>query len=123
MKTSTNKMMLLMGLKIQGDFGGITCYTNKQNKVVWFQKAPPRKPPSDQQVIQRHQFIQTAEKWKMIGEEEQKRWEDLARKAYLRITGYNLFTYWCLKSDFPAIATVCGQAGMSLVLPEPNRST
>lgn len=120
MKTSTDKMMLLMGLKIQGDFGPITCYTNKRNQVVWFIKAPPRKPPSDQQILQRHQFIETAEKWEMIGKEEQQRWERLAQKAYLRITGYNLFMYWCLKGDLPAIVTVCGQAGMSLALPSPN---
>ncbi|HUT09458.1 MAG TPA: hypothetical protein VMY37_09935 [Thermoguttaceae bacterium] len=120
MKTGTDKMLCTLGFKVQGDLGPITCYTSKRDRVVWYIKAPPLEPPSDAQVNQRYQFIWAAEKWREIGQEEHQRWEDIAAKAHLRISGYNLFTYWCLTGDLAAITTACHHAGKSLTLPPPN---
>jgi hypothetical protein len=46
---------------------------------------------------------------------QRRNWEQAAKKAGLKITGYNLFTYWQLTHDRPTIRTVERQSGIPLV--------
>jgi len=41
-----------------------------------------------------------------MSEEEKGKWQTACVRANLRITGYNLFTYWMTRQDRAAIATV-----------------
>ncbi len=119
MKTGTNKMLNMLGFKVQGDLGAITCYTSKRDRVVWFLKAPPKEPPSDEQVLQRDSFRRIGIEWSKLSGDEKDRWEEIAVKAHLRISGYNLFSYWMLKADLAAIKTIVRQTGLDLPLPSP----
>ncbi len=119
MKTGTNKMLNLLGFKVQGDLGGITCYTSKRDRVVWYPKAPPKMPPSDEQVRERDGFRRIGDSWAMLTVEEKAQWKEVATKAHLRISGYNLFSFWMLKHDLAAIKTLVRQTKVLLPLPSP----
>jgi len=112
-------MLTLLGFKVQGDLGPITCYTSRQNKVVWYLKAPPKDPPSDDQVKHRDTFRYVGLCWQNMAEPEKDNWNEAARKAHLRISGYNLFTYWVIKGDIEAIRTIVNQTSMILSMPSP----
>lgn len=114
MKTGTNKLLTLIGLKIQGDLGPITCYTSKRNRVVWYLKAPPKDPPSWQQVDQRNLFQMIGWAWQALGAINQTVWNAAAAAANLRISGFNLFSYLYVTGDESVIETIEHQTGLSL---------
>lgn len=117
MKTGTDKMLCLLGFRIQGDLGPITCYTNKRNQVVWFLKAPPREPPTADQTYMRDKFREIAIAWKALTDEQRQIWLSTQALAHLRITGYDLFTYWVITSDDSTIQTIARQSGLTLPPP------
>jgi hypothetical protein len=115
MKTGTNKLLCLIGLKVQGDLGQITCYTSKRNRVVWYLNAPPMKPPTYLQIEQMNKFRNASLSWLALSGESRVRWSTAASAAHLRITGFNLWTYWQLKGDVAAIRTIEHQTGIFLL--------
>ena len=114
MKTGTDKILTLLGFKVQGDLGPITCYTSRQNKVVWYLKAPPTKPASWLQTRQRNLFRYAGFAWQGLTPFGRFLWKCAALDAHLRITGYDLFTYLCTTGDEEAIKTVERQTGIEL---------
>jgi len=114
MKTGTNKMLTLIGLKVQGDLGPITCYTSKHNRVVWYLKAPPLEPPTWLQKNVMNTFRYVADAWNAMIQSDRDLWNDAVRLAHLRITGYNLFTYLHVTGDEEAIRTIERQSGITL---------
>lgn len=114
MKTGTNKTLNMLGFKVQGDLGGITCYTSKRDRVVWFIKAPPLSPPSAEQIECRNKFRAIGIAWQALSQIDQEIWLSTQDKAHLRITGYNLFSYWLLTGDDAVIATIARQTGLTL---------
>jgi len=120
MKTGTDKILTLLGFKVQGDLGPITCYTSKRNKVVWYLKAPPKEPPSEHQIANRLAFANYANCWNEINADQKKIWNTIAERAHLRISGFNLFMYFYLTGDEQAIRTCCHHAGKSLLIEIPR---
>jgi len=114
MKTSDNKMLCMLGFKVQGDMGDITCYTNKQDQVVWYLKAPPDKPPSWLQTRQRNLFRYAASGWRSLDWYNKWCWGWAAQAAHLRISGYNLWMYRYTTGDDKAIQTIERQVGIEL---------
>lgn len=114
MKVSQNDLLLL-GFDLTGDFAGLTAYTNNAGRAVLYPRASPLNPPSDAQQLQRDAITEAANAWGHLGQETRDKWQQAARRASLRITGYNLWTYWWLRRDTPVIATVSNQTGIDLV--------
>jgi hypothetical protein len=114
MKTASNNLMRLMGFKLQGDFGPFTCYTSKRNQVIWFIKSPPLEPPTMEQIEQMNLFRFAGFSWKQMSDQERDSWNQATSRANLRISGYNLWTFWICTQDRPAIATVEFQSGILL---------
>ena len=114
MQTAVPKTFTYLGLKIQGDLGPFTCYTSSQGQVVWYLKAPPKTPPSWQQFNQRDTFVYTGWCWSCLTPAQKAVWKAVAARACLRITGYDLFTYYCVTGDEPPIETVERQATIAL---------
>lgn len=108
-------LLKLLGFNTQGDLGPWTFYTSKRKGLVFFQKAPPTKPPSFLQVHQRNKFRLTAMLWRWLTPQQRKNWELVSKRLSLRITGYNLFTYYVVTGDEAAIETVQTQAGIDLL--------
>lgn len=103
-----------MGMNIQGDVGGVTCYTNRKRKLVMYAKSPPKEPPSYLQTRQRNHFRRVGALWSATPRATQQLWNDMAIKAHLRIAGYHLFSYFHLKNDRHAIQTLMNQTGITL---------
>lgn len=102
----------LMGLRIGGDLDGITYYTSKRGRIVFFAKAPPDKPPSPKQQTQRNRFRLYAILWWQKTPHQRRNWETITRRASLCMTGYNLFIYIESSDDQATLATLKRQTNV-----------
>ncbi len=109
------KMLNLMGLRPTGDLGPLTGYTTKRGRAVWYLKAPPKEPPTGYQTHYRNLFRLVAMAWQSLPSQQRSDWLDAARRASLRITGYNLFLWYYHTRDTAVIATVEHQTGLTLL--------
>jgi len=111
-----DKYISLLGLKIQGDLGPFTCYTSQRGRIVWFLKAPPKEPATWEQKMRRNVFAFAAQCWQTMEPETRQRWNEAARRANLRISGYNLLTYFISTDDREVLRTIMNQTGIVLEL-------
>jgi len=114
MKIPLNDVQLL-GFDLTGDLGPWTAYTTNAGKAVLYPRQSPLSPPSDAQLLQRDAITEAAHVWQLFDQPTKTKWQQAARRAALRITGFNLFTYWWLRRDLPIIVTVSKQSGIDLV--------
>ncbi len=115
MPTTLIDLLPLLGLNAQGDVGPITIYQSQRGARVWFPKQMKGKPPSPARTVQRNRFRLAAYLWRALTPEKRATWLLAATRARLRVTGYNLWTYWILKKDLPVIRTIEKLTGLSLV--------
>lgn len=114
MKTVEPALFRFLGWNTQGDLGPYTFYTNKRGALVWFLKAPPTKPPTWKQRLQRARFAFAATLWRSMTPQQRAAWTKAAQRAHLKITPLNFFVYVHLRRDFAAARTVAHQAGVHL---------
>lgn len=107
--------LLLIGFDLTGDIGGLTAYTNNRGRAVLYPRASPLNPPSDAQQTQRDALTEAANGWATLGQQTKSEWQRAARRAALRITGYNLWVYWWLTGDTAVVKTISQQTGINLV--------
>ncbi len=105
----------IMGLLLAGDMGPFTFYTNKLHKHVFYQKAPPEKPPSIFQRRHHQRWTNAARQWRNMPQETRDAWSLAATQAHTRISGYNLWIYWITTHDRPGLATIERQSGITLL--------
>lgn len=110
-----DRRLTFIGFKPTGDLGGLTCYSNRKRKVVWFIKTYSKKPPSIRQIHQRLKFTAGAKAWQTIGITEQQKWHAAAHAAYLDLTGYTLFLCHTLHPMPESIATIERLSGVQLI--------
>lgn len=111
----TSKILSLLGWNPTGDLDGLTGYTTKRGKVVWFLKAPPTCPATQWQIHQRNKFRLVAAAWKGLTQDARQQWSLAEQRGRLNLTGYNLFTYWSITHDDEAIRTVERQTDTTLI--------
>jgi len=104
-----------LGWNSQGDLGPLTMYTDKRRQLIWFPKMPPLNPPSLRQTQWRERFRACGREWWELTTTQRKTWEQASQLARLRITGYNLFSYWILTQDDATIRTIESQTGLTLL--------
>jgi hypothetical protein len=114
MKTDARKFHNLLGMAIQGDLGGITLYRNQYHHLVTFAMTWPKEPASVLQTRNRIRFRVIAATWSSLPQALRTSWLQVAARANLRITGYDLFTYYMLKADHGTIHTLEQQTAISL---------
>jgi hypothetical protein len=107
----------MWGLNIQGDWGPLTFYTATNKDLIAFLKAPPRCPETQNQRMIRDRFVRIGLSWADMTQPQRDQWEAITRRANLRVTGFNLFTYWQMRRDTPAIATLEAQTNIPLYKP------
>ncbi len=105
----------VLGWALAGDTGGWTFYTTRRHRIVMFPHSPPLVPPYPDQAYFRQRWLNAAVAWRAIGKPAQARWTAAAARAHLTITGYNLWTYWAMTSDTPAIRTIERQTRLTLL--------
>lgn len=115
MRTKLTSLLHLIGLQVQGDIDGITCYRSARKPLIWYPRAPPLKPPSDLQDDQRDKWKDQLENWMELPDAERLAWMQLASRAHLRIHGLNLYLWWRSSYDDPAIHTLEHQTGISVL--------
>lgn len=106
-----------IGLNVQGDIGPLTLYTSARGKLVGFLRAPPLNPPTPTQEAIRDIFRNAAALWRALTRDQRSEWKQLAERANLGITGYNLFTWYTRHRDKPAIEVLELKTGITVTLP------
>jgi len=117
MKSMATNLMHLFGWNTQGDWGPLTMYTASDRGLVAFLKAPPRCPATPNQIQTRDRFVKIGQSWATLSVEQRAAWETLSLRANLRITGWNLFTYYHMRRDANAIRTLERQTGTQVFCP------
>lgn len=108
-------ILRFLGFNTQGDLGPWTFYTSKRRGLVWFTKAPPLEPPSFLQIHQRNKFRLVGLLWSYLDLQQKADWELASKQARLKITGYNLFTYWVMSGDEETIETIMDNTAIDLL--------
>lgn len=114
MKAAT-EILRFLGFNTQGDLGPWTFYTDKRKGLVWFIKAPPLEPPSLMQISMRNAYRLNGYVWRSLQPYQRDNWETASKRAGLKITGFNFFTYWNLTKDDQAVNTIERQTGINLI--------
>lgn len=104
----------LLAWNIQGDVGPFTCYTSTRKKIVYFLRAPPLTPASPAQRVLRDRFVEAANAWQLLSNEQREQWQTTCDRASLVCTGYNLFTWFFLKQRSWNLACYAGRAGTTI---------
>ncbi len=105
----------VLGWNATGDLADLTAYTAVGRATVWFEKAPPDKPPSYHQIINRNRFRAAGQAWRNLSPTRRQNWLDAAKQAYLRITGYALFVFYQTKRRPEIIRTIERITGITLL--------
>jgi hypothetical protein len=114
-KIPEKSLLHILGFNVQGDLGPITCYQNRNNRLVWYLRAPPQKPPTAEQITQREKFRLAASLWRELTPLQKSHWNTAAQRGHLRISGYNLFTFLIATEDWAIIDTLQHQTGTPLI--------
>jgi hypothetical protein len=107
----SNLPIHVMGFRVMGDVGGLTCYTDRNFKKVFYQKAPPQLPASPRQRLLRDRFAAAVTAWKALTDDDKAALERAVKKTSLCLTGQNLFTSCSIKCKPDVYATIAAQAG------------
>lgn len=105
----------LLGWNATGDLGGLTAYTSRRGRTVWFKKSPPLRPPSYHQRVMRNRFRTIATAWNALTPERRAGWTAAAQAAALRIGGYALYVWYQTTLDQAAIHTIQRLSGVTLL--------
>jgi hypothetical protein len=107
----------LLGFRVTGDLGPITIYTDQRGDVVFYPRKPAMEPASPSQILQRGEFTAAAMGWQGLSETTKVAWDLATHRLSLRLTGYNLWVYFRVKSDFTTIRTIERRTGLALLPP------
>ncbi len=107
--------MSVVGLTCAGDVGPYTTYTNKNKKKVFYDRAPPTRPPTPDQITQRNRYRAVAIDWKGHSSTDRQTWERMTKKLNLPLTGYCLFTWAELTpNERPYLDTIARQSNETI---------
>lgn len=119
MPLKLTRLISLLGFRPFGDLGGLTAYTTRRRRVVWFPKSPPQKAPSPAQTAQRNQFRLAAQAWRAIGAEERAKWNEAVKHSHITIIGYHAFVGWQRRRNLGMLKTLERNSGVKLATTPP----
>ena len=114
MAMTLDKVLMFLGVNIQGDIGPLTVYKSSRKKYVWYGKAPPLNPPSPTQEAIRNIFRLTAMQWRSLTESQRVGWRSAAAGAHLRCSGPALHLWWLRNRDEGSLRTISRLSGIPL---------
>lgn len=118
MKLDDRQLHKFLGWNTQGDLGPYTFYTDKRRNLVFFLKAPPEKPASYFQTIIRQKLSDAAHIWNHFPAATKANWEAATKRLSLKLTGYNLYTFYHMTGERHVIRTIERQSALQLLPPE-----
>lgn len=104
-----------LALKLQGDIGGLTTYTTRRGRIVYFIQAPPNQPMSADQSYFRSQFRAAIACWQAMSKQQQQAWYRACRTAHLRIGPTALIVAALMPGRTSDIRTIERQSGERLL--------
>lgn len=104
----------LLGIWVSGDLGGLTIYTDRFGRKTAFPKAPPEKPPTQNQIDQRERFRVAQAAWSSLTTVEKQNLEDVVLKVSLCMTGQNLYMSAKMMDSTGLWKTLQQQTGITL---------
>jgi len=107
-------ILKFLALDLNGDVGGLTTYTNRRHKIIAFPQAPPKVPPTPNQIIQRARLTAIAAAWRKLTPPQRAMWRVAANRANLAITAYNLYTCCKMRREWSYAQTIENQTGIVL---------
>jgi hypothetical protein len=108
-----------LGLNINGDVAGLTCYTRRDGRLVMYPASPPTKPASEAQLAHRHRFRVAVASWKELSNYDKDLYARACDQLSLCCWGLNLWITLCMQQNDTLWQTLCAQS--SLDLPRPPR--
>lgn len=115
MKTQLTSYLNFLGLNIQGDIDGITCWRSKRGAVIWYPRAPPKCAPSQLQVDQRAKWRSILDDWNALPAATRANWMLITERASLSIHGLNLYIWWRCAQDDSIVNTLERQTGITVI--------
>lgn len=109
----------VIGLIVSGDVDGITIYTDRHSRKIAYPKAPPKEPPTPEQVAIRARFKAAQAEYMTHPLPKRELWENICRRANLCMTGQNLFIHVAMKHTYASLDTLMRQTGISVNPPTP----
>ena len=118
--TANATQLGMLGLRVDGDIGPWTVYTDRYGRKKWFLYSPPTKPATTAQLNWRDRFRNAQASWSALTPDEKAALELAVNKASLCLTGQNLWISAILKSRQQSYLAVERQTGITLPsLPSP----
>jgi len=111
------RLLSWLGLLSWGDIAEFTLYRDRFRQLVIYPKQYPKSTVPAFQRRQRDLFKIAVEKWNSLTNDQRAQWSLAARRASLRMTGYNLFIAVALLPDPPALDTIARQTATVLYQP------
>lgn len=106
-----------LGIWVGGDLAGVTMYTNKKGRKVVYLQAPPHKPLTYWQILQRLRFKTAMAAWMELDPAERQHFNLACDLASLPFTGVNLYLRCALKPTGYDLDALIRQTGVFLLTP------
>lgn len=107
----------ILGFIASGDIDGLTMYTDRHMVTVAFAKAPPDKPPSPLQVVQRARFGSAVANWRAASPAQRDLYEQISLRCSLCMTGHNVWLHLSFHNSQALLDTLNTQAQTNATLP------
>ena len=115
MKSQLPSYLNILGFDVQGDIDGITCYRSSRGALIWFPRAPPRKPASALQIAQRAKWRAILDDWLDLPAATRANWMLITVRASLSLHGLNLYIWWRSSQDDSIVHTLERQTGITVI--------
>ena len=104
----------ILGARVSGDLGGVTCYTDKFGRKTVYPIAPPKEPASPQQLTVRQRFRTAQAAWSALTNAEKASLEAAVHATSLCLTGQNLYISAALQGKNEQVQAIARQTGLTL---------
>jgi hypothetical protein len=104
----------LIAINVAGDCSGLSIYTDRYGKKIFYPFSPPKEPPSALQIIQREKFRLAQRSWASLSATEKETLELAVNRTSIPLTGQNLYMSAILRNDPESYETIQRQSGLTL---------
>jgi len=115
MAFTKTRMLNYLGIVAWGDLAELTLYRDRNRHLVIYPKQYPKGTPSARTVKNRAAFSAAIAGWRALTENQQAQWRLAARRASVKMTGFNLYMSYKLNMDQAALDTIARQTHTTLV--------
>ena len=117
MRVIPPSMWQYLGTNTNGDCGPYTFYTSSRKKLIVFLKTWPKDPATYHQKLNRDRWRHAAIRWRGLDPATRQAWKNLAFRANLTISGYNLYMHYITGKGTTTVQTCQRIARIDVLTP------